>query len=180
VSHPELPDRTYVVRFDEDVFLIPELGFDLIVDGHQRVVDVLAPVLAANEPHGGAPLERRERLGAVDHPTRAAGGFALKIGLDFSQINLVWRGLRVSPPAGNNSTGGHPRQSENIPTRTSEHDLPPDMLTTVTGRISDKEIQFNRVGVVYTPCRAHRTLDRPCRLRCSLKNTHPESAEFAE
>ena len=56
VGGRQLVDGGDVVDLDEDVFLGLQTGPDLVVDGRERLRDVLAPAIPFDQGHDGIPL----------------------------------------------------------------------------------------------------------------------------
>src|ERR1019366_4926754 len=58
----QLVRRVDEVRLDDYVLAELQLGLQVLIDSHQGIVDILAPVLTLGDRHGGAALQSRERF----------------------------------------------------------------------------------------------------------------------
>src|ERR1035441_4320170 len=62
VARRKLVRRVDEVRLDDYVLAELQLGLQVLIDSHQGIVDILAPVLTLGDRHGGAALQSRERF----------------------------------------------------------------------------------------------------------------------
>ena len=65
LSGDQRPPRVYSVRFDENVLPGVKAGPDPVVDGHQRIEDVLPPVVPFDQGDLGSPIGELEVLRRV-------------------------------------------------------------------------------------------------------------------